>query len=796
MAQAPEYNRSTEFAEDERDNVGGRSTVRTASVDAEFDAVAESINALQANQSLNQRDDGEIRDQRVKLHTLSPEVVKLVTMFGGTLRGAWLTASAYAVKDVVTQSGNTYICAEAHTSGVFATDLAAVKWILVQLGAATAASGVPFTPTGTIAASDVQAAIEEVDAENRALSAAAATTANLANTVNVLLGAGMIGRGSQVVSSIAAVRSLNKTAASTRVLATGYTSEGDGGGGVYYYDAADTTTGALVTGSISGTTLTVTAVTNGTIAVGQRVSGTGVTDSTYITALGTGSGGAGTYTVNNSQAVTSTTLACDNGGTTIVAFDGARWKLATTGAVNVKQFGARFNDSTNDSYAIQAAIDWLSGIGGGDLLFARGISRCATPVQFKNRINYIGQGGSVFDNTGTMLRYTGTTDAFRILNPQNASTAAFIHIEGIAFKSTTLAIDQCLFYDLGSSLLTIDRCSFVSNRIGIGLDQTELCDITRNYFGSGTTSDSVGIWFINGADKNPGNSTYFTNRIAVRGNQFNGNAAATAIYDDGGVAHTFKDNNFNGYASHIVIVGVNGATIEGGEYEINAAQSIIFGGTKRSGAAGGKTNVAKVSGMFHYNNVNQPAIATVSGALGVIHIEDNFYNLPGAVYTGMTLPDEVIAQGNRQLGAGDGLTLINNYYPEQTHTPGWAAAVGTPAIGNGVLSARYTRAGKQVKWNLRLEIGSTTTFGTSGAWSFFVPIAAPANAFDCGAAVVLKNGTSYYSATARMNSTGTSVTVYITNGTGAVGVTNPGLAAGPPADFIDAQLTYTAAAWI
>jgi len=69
-----------------------------------------------------------------------------------------------------------------------------------------------------------------------------------------------------------------------------------------------TTVGARVTGSITGTTLTVSAVASGTLYVGQTIQGTGVTALTIITALGTGSGGVGTYTVSTSQTVSSTTL--------------------------------------------------------------------------------------------------------------------------------------------------------------------------------------------------------------------------------------------------------------------------------------------------------------------------------------------------------------------------------------------------------------------------------------------------------------------------------------------------------
>lgn len=61
--------------------------------------------------------------------------------------------------------------------------------------------------------------------------------------------------------------------------------------------------GADIIASISGTTLTVTAVASGNISVGHAVTGVGVTASTTITALGSGTGGTGTYTVNNSQTV-------------------------------------------------------------------------------------------------------------------------------------------------------------------------------------------------------------------------------------------------------------------------------------------------------------------------------------------------------------------------------------------------------------------------------------------------------------------------------------------------------------
>lgn len=62
------------------------------------------------------------------------------------------------------------------------------------------------------------------------------------------------------------------------------------------------------TASVAGTVLTVTVAASGTIAVGMTLLAAGMADGTRITALGSGTGGAGTYTLNISQTVSSTTM--------------------------------------------------------------------------------------------------------------------------------------------------------------------------------------------------------------------------------------------------------------------------------------------------------------------------------------------------------------------------------------------------------------------------------------------------------------------------------------------------------
>ena len=90
-------------------------------VDLELNEVKDTLDAILANLVLIQRDDGSLHNNSVGLDQLKPEVVLGVPT-------DWVTATEYAAKAVVWQSSILYVCNTAHTSGVFATDLAAAKW--------------------------------------------------------------------------------------------------------------------------------------------------------------------------------------------------------------------------------------------------------------------------------------------------------------------------------------------------------------------------------------------------------------------------------------------------------------------------------------------------------------------------------------------------------------------------------------------------------------------------------------------------------------------------------------------
>lgn len=109
------------------------------------------------------------------------------------------------------------------------------------------------------------------------------------------------------------------------------------------------TTSASFTADISGTTMTVTAVSAGELDIGQVVSGTGVTAGTRIIAFLSGSGNTGTYTVDVSQVVASTNMTATKTSRVVVDTEGIydfQFSLQldkATGGVGIIDIWARVN---------------------------------------------------------------------------------------------------------------------------------------------------------------------------------------------------------------------------------------------------------------------------------------------------------------------------------------------------------------------------------------------------------------------------------------------------------------------
>lgn len=540
------------------------------------------------------------------------------------------------------------------------------------------------------------------------------------------------GMAGKVVNSMGALRALPKTGAQN-VFVTGYRNDGTyQGGGKYTFSSSDTTSGAFFVGFISGNILTVSSVTNGAITIGQQINYSGSDGSVYIIA------GSGTsWTINQSLTIPSNTMTADNGGTIIVASDGGRWYLLRSGPLTPYLFGAKGDGITDDYYRLSA---WLSA--GGNYLQAGTFLHSQTIVLYNDR-EYYGDG-----KNNSVFKYSGVLDQAQINNPINSSTAANIGLRALSFVSVGGQMaGHANLVDTGSTYLHIQDCRFYGAMIQLILDQTEVSDFDRNEFLLGSNAASTGVWIVSG-NRAGGGGANFTNRISFRGNQFNG-SVGIGIVDDGGYAHAFQGNNFNGLVNHMRIAGVQALIIDGAnELEAASAASIWLAATKSDGSAASPTNHLRYGNNFSVLGA-QPALQIDAGALTSIDIIGNSFDCTSNAYVGLNNCSDVRAFGNTQwsaAGTGADYFHLNNYF--ETSAPcTWTASGTAPALGDGSLTTTTKRDGRRINQKITLTLGSTTTLG-SGNWDFSTTFGTEVSP-DANLGTILVTSGNYYSGVAK-----------------------------------------------
>jgi HK97 family phage major capsid protein len=190
--------------------------------------------------------------------------------------------------------------------------------------------------------------------------------------------------------------------------------------------------GAVVTGSITASVLTVTAVASGTLRVGQVLSGTGITAGTYISALGTGTGGEGTYDVVGDTTASSTTVTAVgnpwgyypiNNNNSATGYNTVLWEL------NVQAIQASLPIRT----AMLSDVNNLEESIVGDIALELAQQE-ALSMMFNN------------DQSGSTTGYYGATQGLRGLNSYlNSTSAASFGTSGTAITNgihTVLSVAQ------------------------------------------------------------------------------------------------------------------------------------------------------------------------------------------------------------------------------------------------------------------------------------------------------------------------------------------------------------------
>ena len=130
MAQPRDYSRQHNF--NDFATTSPASPLPGQQVDNELNAVKLTLDDLNTNIGIIQRDDGKIRNQSVHKDAFDVDALALISSGNFNPRGDWASGTAFAVGDIVNFNNATYYATSAHTSSnAFQTDLSASKWLLI-----------------------------------------------------------------------------------------------------------------------------------------------------------------------------------------------------------------------------------------------------------------------------------------------------------------------------------------------------------------------------------------------------------------------------------------------------------------------------------------------------------------------------------------------------------------------------------------------------------------------------------------------------------------------------------------
>ena len=418
-------------------------------------------------------------------------------------------------------------------------------------------------------------------------------------------------------------------------------------------------------------------------------------------------------------------------------------------SVSVKDFGAVGDGSTDNTAAIQNAINYVSSVG-GTLTFPTGVFLCSSTLIFKNNVNYIGSGIDLAGIKGTVIKYTGASDAIQINNPINSSTSANIYISDIHVYCTTQTAGKASIADVGSSYLTIERVATYGNQYGVILDQSEIVRLQNCYIIA--PAGGVGVWLVNGAGHTVGANSFYTNQITIDGCQFN-TTTGVHIADDGGNTHVFTNNNFNAGSISCQITDTYNLLIQGNSFETATTTEISFSKTMLLGTAGNYSSAVSIR-CNSFSSTAAIAFITFSNtsATRVVVESNNFVNanVSGTPFSGVSAGvTGFYGVGNNQFGTGSSV-VGNTMGDYSSYTPVLSSTNSDASLGNGTITGTYARSGTNITVNISMFVGTTTVLGT-GQWLFSLPfnalepysvgsfIAVPAGVYKAGSVDVYTN---------------------------------------------------------
>ena len=387
--------------------------------------------------------------------------------------------------------------------------------------------------------------------------------------------------------------------------------------------------------------------------------------------------------------------------------------------ISVKDYGAKGDGTTDDTSAIQAAINacssgWInngSGLysGGNTLYIPKGIYLISSTLTMKVGISIIGAG-----YRATILKFTNTGDGILMSSTINVNTTVNTSVENLGIFNANASNTGGGYVDVGGSYVILHGVEIIGFKYGVIFDQTELATIRLCKFESQLLA---GIWLVNNADHTIGGLSDFTNRITVQECQINQDATVYGIADDGGYTHSYYNNNFNGCLTQIRVAGTNGIIIKGNEFESAAGAPITFNTLSLNGTVDGVSLQASIEDNVIVPTSGQSCIVCNASVSPLIIIGNLLGSTTAAKISGLAFVNTFVEIGNYNPGIGNTTsgTPTNQFRSNDTGT--WSPLILIGGVNPGTqtqnTTATYTRVNNIV--TICFDVSLTTKNALTGA---------------------------------------------------------------------------------
>lgn len=325
-------------------------------------------------------------------------------------------------------------------------------------------------------------------------------------------------------------------------------------------------------------------------------------------------------------------------------------------------------------------------------------------------VSMVGRGvthGEALDK-GTIFYYDGTDDGWLTTSPINSVSPTHTYTAHVTFYAPNLQIAKGAFVDESSINIELIRNAFIHNAraAGVILDQTILPRVLLNQFEVVGDMSGAGanIWLVNGSDRRPGADKQYTNQAVINFNNFNCKSSqARCVLDDGGIAHEYRGNNYNGGRIQLEAKEVNGMIIDGGEWEFASSANIQV---KRPLGSVASPNVT-IRNAYLFPAPGGIAVDYHPLASDYVIYENNTIygvaadNFDAVAAQGAT---KIKAFGNRNIAGG--ATPYNNYGVSGAVTP---VVLGSTVAGSNSYasrSGRYNREGAMTTVSVSVTLSS------------------------------------------------------------------------------------------